>query len=75
MSKRNLTLVMGFKNSEGSHTNISINGVKENLTEADINGVMDTIIAKNAFSSKGGNLVGKLKADIVDKTTSTYEFK
>ncbi|SHJ41099.1 Protein of unknown function [Clostridium cavendishii DSM 21758] len=75
MSKRNLTLVMTFKNSAGNHSNISINGVKENLTEADINGVMDTIIAKNVFTSKGGNLVAKLKADIVDKTTSTFEFK
>ena len=75
MSKRDLTLVMTFKTAAGTNANVSLKGVKENLTEAEINGVMDNIIAKSPFYSTGGALVAKVKADIVDKTTSTFELK
>lgn len=73
MSKRDLTLIMTFKNAAGSNTNISLKGVRENLTEAEINTAMDAILTKNVFNSTGGDLASKVKADIVDKNTSTFE--
>lgn len=73
MSKRELTLVMTFKNAGGTNTNVSLKGVRANLTEVEINAAMDAILNNNAFYSTGGDLVSKVKADIVDKNTSTFE--
>ena len=61
MSTRQLTLVMTFKNTAGDNTNISLKGIRSNLTEAEINTAMDAILNKNAFYSTGGDLVSKVK--------------
>ena len=74
MSTRQLTLVMTFKNTAGDNTNISLKGIRSNLTEAEINTAMDAIIANNAFYSTGGDLVSKVKADIVDTNTSSFQY-
>ena len=73
MSTRELTLVMTFKNAAGANTNISLKGIRANLTEVEINAAMDAILTKNAFYSTGGDLVSKVKADIVDKNTSIFQ--
>lgn len=73
MSTRQLTLVMTFKNAAGANTNISLKGIRNNLSEAEINTAMDAILAKNAFYSTGGDLVSKVKADIVDTNTASFD--
>ena len=73
MSTRQLTLVMTFKNTAGSNTNISLKGIRDNLSETEINAAMDAILTNNAFYSTGGDLVSKVKADIVDTNTSSFQ--
>ena len=62
------TLVMTFLNQLGSKVNITISGVKDALTQAEVAACMDTIIAKNIFNSTGGDLLTKNAATITTKT-------
>ncbi|WP_027717470.1 DUF2922 domain-containing protein [Desulfovirgula thermocuniculi] len=64
------TLRMRFRNEAGSIVTLSLDNPRNNLTAADVQGVMDLIIAKNVFVTNGGGLVGKVDASIVDRTTN-----
>lgn len=61
------TLTMSFLNEEGRKATIRLNTVKEDLTELEVQGAMDIILAKNIFSSKGGDLKIKDSAVIVSR--------
>lgn len=67
------TLVMTFINEQSQKVNISVDDPREDVTEAEIKTVMNDIVAKNIFTSKGGNLVKLDGAKIV--TTSVTEFE
>lgn len=67
------TLVMTFKNEKGENINLSIRGIKDNLTSAEISKAMDTIVVKKAFFSSGGNLVQKVGAQVVTKNIDEYK--
>jgi len=47
---------MTFKNTSGNSYSIQLRYPKEDLTTTEVEGVMNTIIAKNIISTKGGNL-------------------
>ena len=47
---------MTFKNTSGNSQSIQLRYPKEDLTTTEVEGVMNTIIAKNIISTKGGNL-------------------
>lgn len=64
------TLVMTFLNEGGSKVSLSVTNPKDNLTEAEINSAMDTVISKGIFFSTGGNLVSKDSAKIIDKNVT-----
>jgi putative Ca2+/H+ antiporter (TMEM165/GDT1 family) len=64
------TLVMTFLNEMGSKTSISISGVRDNLTEAEVSAAMDVIIAQNIFSTSGGDLKTKNSAQITVRNNS-----
>lgn len=64
------TLRMVFKNEAGSNFTISLDNPRDNLTAAEVTGVMDTIIAKNVFLTGGGALVSKQDAQIIDRTST-----
>ncbi|MCB2300238.1 DUF2922 domain-containing protein [Clostridium tagluense] len=73
-------LVMRFLTSiEGKYFTLSVDDIKadENgvptVTEAQVNALMDLVIAKNIFASANGNLVGKKDAKIVTTDTSTVD--
>lgn len=68
-------LVMTFKNEGGKNVNLSLRGIKETLTEADIKAAMDTIIARDLFISSGGKLIEKVDAQVVTKDTADYSVK
>ncbi|MVX67484.1 DUF2922 family protein, partial [Clostridium chromiireducens] len=53
------TLSMVFTTEYGEKTSLSINGVKPDLTKAEVDTLMDTIISKNIFVVSSGALVGK----------------
>ena len=65
------TLRMVFKNAGGSNVTFSLRNPKEDITAAEVQGVMDTVISKNIFSSTGGDLTSKVRAEIVDTTETT----
>jgi len=73
-------LVMRFLTStEGKYFTLTVDDIKtdENgvptVTEAEVNSLMDLVIAKNIFISSSGNLAGKKDAKIVTTDTSTVD--
>lgn len=61
------TLTMSFLNEEGRRAAIRLNAVKEDVTELDVQAAMDVILARNIFSTKGGDLKIKDSAVIVNR--------
>ena len=61
------SLVMVFKSESKDNVTITVNNVKEDLKEAEVVSLMDTILLANIFDVKGENLVTKEKAQIVSK--------
>ncbi|MBP1744940.1 MAG: hypothetical protein H6Q58_1918 [Firmicutes bacterium] len=58
---------MSFLNEEGRKATVRLNTVKEDVTELEVQSAMDVILAKNIFSSKGGDLKLKDSAVIVNR--------
>jgi hypothetical protein len=76
-------LYMQFRDSIGKSVNLTLNNPK-NLEDEDyadlaaqdaaIEGVMDTIIAKNIFHNNGNDLITKINARILDyKSTDVMD--
>lgn len=63
------TLQMVFLNNSGKNVSINISGVREDVTDAEIKTVMETIILKNIFTSTGGDLMSIMSASLVSKDT------
>jgi hypothetical protein len=63
-------LEMEFASELGKSQTLRVYDVKSDVTGTQVGTLMDTIIAKNIFSSAGGSLTGKLSARIVNKETS-----
>ncbi|SHK27484.1 Protein of unknown function [Hathewaya proteolytica DSM 3090] len=67
-------LVMQFLTDAGSKTSIKVKYVKDNLTKAEVQTAMDSIIGSNAFQTKAGILAKKSGAKIVDTSTEEISF-
>ncbi len=67
------TLELFFLNEEGTKVKVSVDDPRADLTQVEIEEAMDTIIAANVFTSKGGNFVTKDSARIVERNVSEYE--
>lgn len=63
-------LVMSFLNQQGARTSLTLPGIKESLTTEDVSAAMDIIIAKNIFSTNGGNLAAKHSAQITERNVT-----
>ncbi|MCF8011414.1 MAG: DUF2922 domain-containing protein [Clostridiales bacterium] len=63
-------LRMTFKSQGGNSMSISLDSPRTDLTAAEVETVMDTIISKNVFSATGGDLASKYDVKIIDKTTN-----
>ena len=63
-------LRMTFNNALGGAVSITLPEPKADLTAAQIEAVMDQIIAKNIFTGAGGDLISKRDIKIVDTTTN-----
>ena len=64
------SLVMTFLNEMGSRASISLPGVKDNVTEAEVSAAMDVIVAKNIFETAGGDLITKHSAQITERNVT-----
>lgn len=58
------TLEMVFRNQEGKETVISLADPRDDVTKAQVDAVMQDIIAKNIFATKNGDLVQAVEARI-----------
>ena len=68
-----LRLEMTFKNVEGRTNKISVDNAREDLTDTEIKEAMDGILDSNIFTTAGGDLVEKSKAELI--TTEVKEFE
>jgi hypothetical protein len=66
-------LSMIFVTEQGLKSTISISGVKSTITQAQVNSLMDIIIAKNIFLPTSGALVSKDDAKLVERKITKYE--
>ncbi len=65
-------LRMIFRNQEGRLSTISLLDADTDATAMEIGAVMSSIVTRNMFTSTGGNLVDKVRAEIVT-TNKVYE--
>lgn len=66
-------LEMRFENQEGKVVTYSIDYPNEPVDPAAVNAAMDEVIAQDAFTSSGGNLVGKRSARVVEQIVEDIE--
>ena len=61
------TLRMVFRNAEGRIVSINLADPKAELTEMEVDITMDSILTKNIFTTTGGDIVSKVRAEIVSR--------
>ncbi len=61
------TLRLIFRNVEDRLATISIPDPDPEITELDVETVMDSVITSNAFSTTGGDIVSKVRAEVVSR--------
>ena len=66
------TLSMTFVNTGGDKVAMSITGVKPDINETQASALMDTIIAKDIFLSKGGSLTAKYSAQLTERAVTKF---
>ncbi|TEB06504.1 hypothetical protein Psch_00036 [Pelotomaculum schinkii] len=64
------TLRMSFRNQAGKTVSISLDNPKAGLTSAAVEAAMDLMIAKNIFTTSGGDLVSKYDAKLISTDTT-----
>lgn len=62
------TLVMIFQNEGGNNVRISVDNVKDGLTDAEAAVAMQDILAKNIFETSAGDIVALVGAEIVTRS-------
>jgi hypothetical protein len=61
---------MAFLSQAGKNVTLSLDNPRNDLTAAEVQASMDLIIARNIFTSTGGDLVSKVNARVIDTTTT-----
>lgn len=68
-----LRLSMRFITTSGDIATVSVRNAKEDLTQAEVNTLMDTIVAGDVFEVKGGSIAAKKDAKLVDTQETAFE--
>lgn len=68
-------LTMTFLTEEGKKVSIRVSNIKDNLTEQETKTAMETIIAKNIFTSKSGDLKSIDSAHIEESSVTELSVK
>lgn len=68
MPTRRLELI--FQNIAGRRTTLAVQDPRDNLTEAEVRTAMELILARNIFTSPGGDLTAIIGARIVTREVS-----
>jgi len=64
-------LRMVFKDAADKSRAINVQDPDSEITGLDVEAVMDSILTKNVFETAGGDLVSKVKAEIVERDVTT----
>lgn len=64
------TLQMIFRNYDGRLATISVADPDSELTPAAVEAVMDSIITRNVFDTSGGDIVDKVRAQVVSRAVN-----
>ncbi|MGI6686187.1 MAG: DUF2922 domain-containing protein [Bacillota bacterium] len=70
MAEMKKVLRLSFGAQDGTTMSITLDNPKVGLSKAEIENVMDTVIALNIFDAAGGDLVAKKDAKIIDTVTN-----
>ena len=68
------SLSMTFLTDAGAKSTLSITDVRQDITEAEVNTLMDVIIARNIFMTRSGQFANKESAQLTAKTVTKYTF-
>lgn len=68
-------LVMTFLDDINKKMSISIDDPREDITSEEVRKVMDDIVTKNIFTSKGVDIVKIEGAKVVETTVTEFEYK
>jgi hypothetical protein len=66
---------MNFLTEEGKKSSVRISNVKEDITDLEVKTAMETIIAKNIFTTKNGDLKAIDSAHVQDTSVEELEVK
>ena len=64
------TLQMIFRNFDGRNTTVSVSDPDSELTALEVEEVMDSIVSKNVFHTTGGDIVDKVRAQVVSRSVN-----
>ena len=67
------TLSMVFGTELGLKTTLSITDVKSDITQAEVNSLMDTVITNNVFKVESGALISKVSAQLVSRQVNKFD--
>jgi len=74
MAQETEVLRLVFRNEESRMVTINVADPREDVTEGEITECMDAILAANIFSTNGGDIVEKVRGEIVTRTVDVlYE--
>ncbi len=62
------TLQMIFSNTDGRNTTVSVSDPRADLSATEVEDVMDAVINRNIFTTTGGDIERKVRAQIVSRT-------
>ena len=62
------TLQMIFLNADGRNATVSVIDPDPELVALDVETVMDSILTHNVFNTTGGDMVSKVRSQIVSRT-------
>ncbi|MFZ7133064.1 MAG: DUF2922 domain-containing protein [Eubacteriales bacterium] len=66
-------LVLGFKRVDGGSSRLTIDNARSDVTEAEVNALMDQIITANLFEPSGSPLLQKISIDLITSETVELE--
>lgn len=61
------SLEMTFQNAAGKNARVSVADPRDDVDAAEVQAVMDTILARNIFSTSGGDMVKAVGATVVTR--------
>ena len=73
--KINKRLVMTFKTTNDKKVSLSVDDLREDITESEIKSAMDLVVDKNIFAPNGADIVSAVEAKVVVTDTTPYDLE